>query len=525
MLATLFFLAIWFDPSQPTKAPAIAYFLLAAYVAVSTVTLAVTWRNWWLDAKLAGPAHALDIILFTVLVFLTEGYNSPFFTFFVFVLLAAAIRWGWRVTALSAVLLTLLYPLAGTLAAASTGEFEVQRFLIRTGHLVILSLILIWFGINQWRSVLYARSGEFLPSPSLNDSPLETSLRGAMDSVRAKRGVFVWRENDSSGAQVLIARDGSLDEVRSEGSALSGVLATPFVYDLRKDRALARDHHRNLRRYVAHELVRSDASSELALSEGLAVPVSSETGQGDLFLEAMPNLSTDDIGLAEQLAADVAAHIQRHALIRAAEEAAEARSRLRLAGDLHDSVVQFLAGAAFRVEAVKRQVAGGARNLELQLNELKDLMLQEQSELRAFIAALRSGSRITLEALANDLRALADRLSRQWRVDCEFSAQTTDMMVPSRLHVDVQQLVREAVANAVRHAGARSIQIRLRAVPEELQLDFINDGARYPNSPIDGEMPRSLSERVTLAGGELDLTRGMGVTKISVTLPIEGRSH
>ena len=36
------------------------------------------------------------------LVLLTEGYASPFFAFFMFVLLAAAFRWVWHATALSA---------------------------------------------------------------------------------------------------------------------------------------------------------------------------------------------------------------------------------------------------------------------------------------------------------------------------------------------------------------------------------------------------------------------------------------
>ncbi len=76
----------------------------------------------------------------------------------------------------------------------------------------------------------------------------------------------------------------------------------------------------------------------------------------------------------------------------AAADSAEARSRIVLARDLHDSVVQFLAGAAFRLEAMKRSEASG-RKLEPELNELKQLMMQEQGELRAFITALRSGTR------------------------------------------------------------------------------------------------------------------------------------
>jgi len=106
-LAALFLLAIFIDVSQPTKAPTIAYAALGGYAALAALLVALTWNDWWLDAKLAGTAHALDILWFTVLVYLTDGYTSPFFIFFVFLLLAAAIRWGWRETALTAILVTI----------------------------------------------------------------------------------------------------------------------------------------------------------------------------------------------------------------------------------------------------------------------------------------------------------------------------------------------------------------------------------------------------------------------------------
>ena len=149
----------------------------------------------------------------------------------------------------------------------------------------------------------------------------------------------------------------------------------------------SRDAERNLTGFAARDVIAPQAASDLALGEGLAIPVRSDGGEGELFLEGVPSLSTDHIDLGEQIAADVAAHIQRHALLKAAEESAEARSRLTLARDLHDSVVQFLAGAAFRLEAMKRSKASG-RDVEPELDELKQLMLQEQRELRSFITAL-----------------------------------------------------------------------------------------------------------------------------------------
>ena len=129
-----------------------------------------------------------------LLVLLTEGFTSPFFAFFMFLLLSAAIRWGWPATALTAILLALLYLIVGLLVVTPGAPFELQRFVVRTGQLIILSLILIWFGANQWRTRFYSRDEELLARPSLDESPLETGLRAAMSGVRAAAGVLVWRE-------------------------------------------------------------------------------------------------------------------------------------------------------------------------------------------------------------------------------------------------------------------------------------------------------------------------------------------
>ena len=521
LLATLFLVSILIDSSQPAQAPVSTYALLAAYVAYAAGIVLLTWNNWWLDARLAGPGHAIDITLFAVLVLLTEGYTSPFFTFFMFLLLSAAIRWGWQATALTAILLTLTYLVLGMLAVPSGEAFELQRFVVRTGHLVILSLILIWFGINQWETQTNYREDDPPDQLSLDDSPLEIGLRGAMKKVRARAGGLIWREDGNlTGLRI---RDGTLTTVDVPPSVPVGPpAATPFLYDFPRARALKRDTERNLRAFSPREAIDADILSSLALREGLAIPVRSDTGEGMMYFDDIQNLSTDHIDLAGQIAADVATQFQRHALLEAAEESAEGRSRLTLARDLHDSVVQFLAGAAFRIEAMKRAHASG-RDIEPDLNELKQLMLQEQGELRTFITALRSGPMISFEAVAKDLAMLAERLSRQWGIACEGSARAADMMIPARLHQDLRQLVREAVANAVRHADAKSVTIELEAAPNELRLDLINDGIRYPRTGDGVELPQSLAERVSQADGTLEISRGMGVTRIAISLPISER--
>jgi signal transduction histidine kinase len=518
MLATLFVFALWLDVDPLFERASTVAFLLAGYVLFALALVATTWSDWWLDARLAGPAHAVDIIVFTALIAFTEGYDSPYFTFFTFLLLAAAIRWGWRATTLTAILLMSLYLTAGLVVSGSGDRSTVHDFVDRTGHLVILSFVLIWFGINRWRAGMHPLDTSAFAEPVLDESPVATGLRAAMHAADAASGVLVWREHGKNHADVLVARAADLTLAQMSGEAI-GAITTPFLYDLEKDRALTRDEERNLRGLSARDLIHAKPAKEFRLRKGLAVPIKTGSGEGELFLEDVPNLSVDHIDIGASIASDIVGLVERHALIIAIEESAEARSRLTLARDLHDSVVQFLAGTAFRLEALKRDLSAG-RDVQPDLNHLKQLMLQEQGELRSFIAALRSAPQIELEALVQDLRSLASRLAQQWDVFCDFSAETTDMMVPTRLQLDTQHLVREAVANAVRHAGAKSVTIKLRAEAEKLRLDFINDGTRYPNSPLTGELPRSLSERVKLAGGVLELSRGMGVTRISVSLPI-----
>lgn len=520
MLASLFLAAILIDVSQPARAPFSTYAILGIYIAFAAAVAIVTWRNWWIDARIAGLAHAIDIAMFAVLVLLTESYTSPFFTFFIFVLLSAAIRWGWRATALSAILLTLIYLLVGLVGLTSGVDFDWQRFLPRTGQLVILSLILIWFGAHQRLAQLSPPSDGNPIQTALDESQEEAALRAARSAIGAASGSILWRGTDDEVSGGLSMDDNGVGPVSGQASALSDVRDSgPFLYDLHRDRAVGKDDRGNPVYFAPSSILGAPAPGRSSLGRGLAVPIFSDDGEGMLLLEGVPGLSLDHIDIGSQIAADIATQRQRHAVLKAAEESAEARSRLTLARNLHDSIVQFLAGAAFRIEAMKRSSASG-RNVDEGLNELKQLMLQEQHELRSFIKSLRSGPLAAFNDLVKDLQTLCGHLSKQWDVSCEFAARPSKLMIPTRVRLDAVQLTREAVANAVRHAAARSINIGLASAADEVTLEIFNDGAAFPSRNGRIELPSSLAERVQEAGGRLDMSRGMGVTKFSISLPI-----
>jgi len=150
VLASVFLLAIYVDPSQPSAAPERVYIFLAAYVLTAAIVTIVAWYSWWWDHRLASPMHVTDLSVFALVVFSTEGYTSPFFTFSLFLLLSAAMRWGWRETTRTAIAVNVLFLVAGLASGLLEAiEIDGQRLLIRGTYLAVLSALCVWFTFDR----------------------------------------------------------------------------------------------------------------------------------------------------------------------------------------------------------------------------------------------------------------------------------------------------------------------------------------------------------------------------------------
>lgn len=521
MLAILFMLAVWLDRSEPVRAVVGTYALLFVYAAAAVGIAAATWRNWWFDARLAVPMHAIDMAVFTAIVFSTNGSTSPFFLFFVLPLLSAAIRWGWRETTLTATSLVVLYLSAGLLLAGHQ-SFELERFVIRSGHLVILSLLLIWFGIHQRGTRLFFRIEDFEPAVDKPENPLARALRLATDVSRARGGVLMVAPCGEEPVDGLGITDGEQRTFSCERPLVRNGSPSAFLYSVGRDRALTRGPEGSFCFHAGSDLLDLVEAGQLGLGEGLAAEVRTGTQQGWLVLWGIPDLSADFVDFGRELGRAAGAILDRHALLEAIEIGTAARTRLSLARDVHDSIVQFLAGAAFRVEAIKRAASIGTK-VGAELDELKRLLVEEQGEIRGFLLALRRDRELELADAVAELRALAERLSQQWSVDCNVTADGDKGSIPIRLQLDLQQMLREAVANAVRHGGAKRIDVGLAVEDNQLQLRVADNGSGFPKGKgVAAAEPWSLKERVERAHGSIRLVSEPGSTNILISLPLAG---
>ena len=520
MLAILFLLAVSLDRSQAERATTQTYVLLFIYAAAAVGIAAATWRNWWLDARLAIPMHAIDMAVFTAIVFSANGSTSPFFLFFVLPLLSAAIRWSWRETAFTAASLVLLYLSAGLMVAPHQ-SFELERFVIRAGHLFILSLLLIWFGIHQRLARVFFRADDLEVGLREGENAFARALGLALDASGAAGGALIVAPAGEEPCEAFVMRGGRQRTVTLPLPLVRDAAHRAFLYDIGRDRAVSRVPEGRFQFAPTSDLLNCAEALELGCVEGLIAEVRTGTQQGWLVLWGIPDLSTDFIEFGRELGHAAGAILDRHTLLEAIESGAAARARLSLARDVHDSIVQFLAGAAFRVEAIKRSATG--TQIGSDLDELKRLLVEEQAEIRGFLLALRRDRELELADALTELRALAERLSQQWSVDCSVSGDGEQGSIPIRLQLDLQQMLREAVANAVRHGGAKRIDVDLAVADNLLHMRVADNGSGFVR--VKGKSiaePWSLKERVERAHGSMRLDSEPGSTNILISLPLAG---
>lgn len=215
---------------------------------------------------------------------------------------------------------------------------------------------------------------------------------------------------------------------------------------------------------------------------------------------------------------------ERERLLTAAVEASDAE-RLRIARDLHDGVVQDLAGATFTVAAL-------ARRPDLRPATRRGLS-DAAAVLRASQRSLRS---LMMEIYPPDLdatglpAALHDLLAPAQAQGIEVTLRTAALEdVDGQTLRLVWRVAQEAVRNALRHSGATSLAVDLRVDPapaggsrRTVVLVVSDDGRGFdPTASRPARFGlRGLAGLVADAGGGLHVASAPG-SGTTVTLRLE----
>nr|WP_297423520.1 ATP-binding protein [uncultured Actinotalea sp.] len=206
----------------------------------------------------------------------------------------------------------------------------------------------------------------------------------------------------------------------------------------------------------------------------------------------------------------------RRRLLRQAAAASDLERR-RIARDLHDDVVQELAGTSYVLESVTRRAdddtrpslerAGGS--VRRSVVRLRGLMAE------VYPADLDSvGLLAALEGLAERLRA-SDVVARVTVPDEPDLDPTTATLL--------YRVAREAVTNVLKHAEAGSVEISLEQTADGVAVTVVDDGAGFDLSgpAADGHLGLTLVRDVIAeVGGVVEVVSARGAgTRVRATIP------
>lgn len=210
----------------------------------------------------------------------------------------------------------------------------------------------------------------------------------------------------------------------------------------------------------------------------------------------------------------------RDELVEQARTAAISAERTRMAGELHDTIAQGLAGVVTQLEAASQ--ASGAdvdRHVDLARDLARDSLAEARRSVRALRPARLSGGR-----LGEALSALVEDWSRRSELQLRLTVTGDQVPCSPEVEVSIYRTAQEAVANAARHSGAQQVSLTLSYLGAEVALDVRDDGrgfdATSPPASSGGFGLVTMRERVTRAGGrlEVDSEAGRGTT-ITAILP------
>lgn len=202
--------------------------------------------------------------------------------------------------------------------------------------------------------------------------------------------------------------------------------------------------------------------------------------------------------------------------------AAAEEGRRRVAREIHDDFSQRLAALALSLHGVGRELPeGDPRRGEL--DGIGGGLAELGEDLRRLSHDLHP-SALERRGLAVALRDHCAEIERRHGPRVELSLDAAKDLFPPEVALGLYRIVQEALANTVRHAGARTAAVALRATSGTARLTVIDDGQGF-----DPEAARrsgglglaSLDDRAGLLGGRCLITSSPGAgTRIEVTVPL-----
>jgi signal transduction histidine kinase/ligand-binding sensor domain-containing protein len=232
------------------------------------------------------------------------------------------------------------------------------------------------------------------------------------------------------------------------------------------------------------------------------------------------------------LAALLLGAIAHHARARQvhARLAAVIEERTRIARELHDTLAQGLAGVKLQIDnaldSPRPEVARRAMRFA------RSMVVSSLAEVRRSIWVLRAQAAKGPDGFGASLNASLRQLTGEAGLQSTVHVTGTPRILDAEVERNLLRIAHEAVTNAVRHAGAKTVEVEMEYQAEALRLRVRDDGHGFePQAYLQGASGEhfgllGIVERARWMGGELHVESRAGAgTEVSCRLPYDGRAE
>ncbi len=253
------------------------------------------------------------------------------------------------------------------------------------------------------------------------------------------------------------------------------------------------------------------------MSSFLGVPITGAEGViGAFYLTEKEDgaaFGPDDVEVIQLLAAHAAIAITNARLHERLRELSVVGERNRLALELHDAVSQKLFSLTLTAEAAVTLLDRDPDAARAQVLRTQQLAREALDELRSLIFELRPPD-LARDGLAGTLRKHVEVLAQVQPAAIDLEVAGAPASLPAGRDREVLRIAQEALHNALRHAAAGRIVVRLEWDGDRLVLTIRDDGGGF--DPADPALRSrrlgitSMEERASRLGGRLHIASAPG---------------
>lgn len=544
------------------------YWLLTGYLAHAVVVMLLLRVRPQSTRAFRLVVHGADIVWPVLISMFTTAQRGPFILFLVFVMAAAAYRWGLRETvgtaaaaaallwgealavraglepAADALLRTLHLPPLGV----TVQELNSQQLFMSSVYLMVLGLLLGYMSANQKK----LRAERAVITRVLSSARVEVGITGTLEQILGEILNIYGARRVLSASQEVNSYRVFLAEV-NRGAAGAHPLRwqaapeTEAAYRLgsEADAWYAERKAKGLNTIVLdgdgrrvrdrdagflETLSRVEAFQSVA---SVAFVLGREwSGRVFLFDPETMGEPEEELRFLQEFAQQVGPAIYNVYLMRRVRERAGALERSRFARELHDGAIQSLIAVEMQLDVLRRQ-SGQTPGVSSELGRIQKLLREEVLKLRELMQAMKSFE-VDAERLLGFVNDTVERFRRETGISAEFVCEIEQVELPQKVCRELARIVQESLVNVRKHSGARHVLVRLGRRGDRLQLTVEDDGrgfgfsGRLPEAELEaaGKGPLVIRERVRLLGGELTVESNPGHgARLEVCIPSARQSN